>query len=235
MSPKILGTCLLGGIAALDATPVAQTLMSQPLVTASLLGLLWGQWLLAIKVGIVLQVFAAGTLPVGARTPEDYAIGGVIGTGVALMLGASAPFAIAQDASAMLGVLAGLVSATAGVPLIKWQRRRNEALGRWCEREVTAGREEALGQAQVATVGLAFAVGVASCAAFLAAGAWAMRPWVLEHSVRLARAWNIAQPLWLGFGLAHLLNAFVQRRYTRVAVFGLGLVVAWILLFSRGL
>jgi len=67
------------------------------------------------------------------------------------------------------------------------------------------------------------------------AGAWAMRPWVLEHSVRLARAWNIAQPLWLGFGLAHLLNAFVQRRYTRVAVFGLGLVVAWILLFSRGL
>ena len=34
--------CSRGGLAALDATPVAQTLLSQPLVTATILGLLWG-------------------------------------------------------------------------------------------------------------------------------------------------------------------------------------------------
>ena len=56
---QLLLTLLLAGIAALDATPVAQTLMSQPLITATLVGLLWGQWVLALKVGIVLQLFAA--------------------------------------------------------------------------------------------------------------------------------------------------------------------------------
>jgi len=40
----------------------------------------------------------------------------------------------------------------------------------------------------------------------------------------------VAQPVWLGLGLAHLLNAFVQRRFMRAALFGLGLVVGWVLL-----
>ena len=37
-----LATVALGGVAALDAEPVAQTLLSQPLVTATVLGYLWG-------------------------------------------------------------------------------------------------------------------------------------------------------------------------------------------------
>ena len=69
------------------------------------------------------------------------------------------------------------------------------------------------------------------CAAFLAACAWLLPPLVAHRSIRLARAWSVAQPLWLGLGLAHLLSAFVQRRFTRAALFGLGLIVGWILLF----
>ena len=42
MMRNLVFTFLLGGIAALDATPVAQTLLSQPLVTSTLLGWWWG-------------------------------------------------------------------------------------------------------------------------------------------------------------------------------------------------
>ena len=38
-----VGTLVVGGLAALDGTPVAQTLASQPLVTATILGALWGE------------------------------------------------------------------------------------------------------------------------------------------------------------------------------------------------
>jgi mannose/fructose/N-acetylgalactosamine-specific phosphotransferase system component IIC len=227
-------TVLLGGIAAIDATPVAQSLLSQPLVMASLLGLVWGEWALAMKVGIVLQVFAASTLPVGARTPEDYATGGVIGVATALAVATLAPFAIAHEACAMLGVLTGLVAATLGVPLLKWQRRRNEGLSRWVESEIRAGNEGALGMAHAGAVVLAFAVGVVFCAVFLAVAVLVIRPLVEHRSIRLARAWSIAQPVWLGLGLAHLLNAFVQRRFTRAALFGVGLAVGWILLLLEG-
>ena len=115
----LLATLALGGIAALDATPVAQTLLSQPLVTATILGLSVGRpGALALQVGIVLQILAASTLPVGARTPEDYAIGRRRRRGHSRWRSrAQQPFALARDACAFAGVLAGLVAATAGVPL----------------------------------------------------------------------------------------------------------------------
>ena len=226
----ILGTLLLGGIAALDATPIAQSLLSQPLVTATLLGWLWGDWTVALGVGVVLQLIAASTLPVGSRTPEDYAVGGVVGAGSALMLASHQQLAYGRDACALVGVLLGMLAAIGGVPLLKWQRRIHEGLARWCEMELTRGSEGALAQAHTAAVVLSFGVGVAYCALGLGAGWWGLSGWLGRESLRLSHAWGTAQPLWLGFGLAQLLNAFVQRRMMRAAVFGAALIGAWLLL-----
>jgi mannose/fructose/N-acetylgalactosamine-specific phosphotransferase system component IIC len=234
MTWQVLLTLLAGGVAALDATPVAQSLLSQPLVTSWVMGVIWGDPMLALRVGVVLQVFAASTLPVGARTPEDFATGGVIGAGVALALAGGAPYSVAQDACALVGVTIGLVAAVSSVPLLKWQRRRSEALSRWCEDALRHGDAGALARAHRAAVVLAFAVGVLFTAAFLAVGSWGLRPVIGHHSIRLSHAWNLVQPLWLGLGLAHLLNAFVQRRFTRAALFGFGLVAGWVWLVGRG-
>ena len=57
-----------------------------------------------------------------------------------------------------------------------------------------------------------------------------LRRWVEHESLRLARAWHLSQPLWLGFGIAQLLHAFVQRRLERAGVFGAALVGAWLAL-----
>ena len=234
MSLQVFATLLLGGVAVLDATPVAQTLLSQPLVTATLLGALWGEWRVALEVGVVLQILAASTLPIGARTPEDYATGGVVGAGVALAIVSRQHFLMLDDAAALLGVLAGLVTATFGVPLIKWQRRRNEGLSRWCEAEVRRGDAGAVGAAQRAGAVLAFAVGVGYCAVCLALGVWLLGPVAGRHSLRLARAWSLAQPLWIGLGLAQLLQAFVQRRLIRAALFAMAMLAAWLLLMVTG-
>lgn len=223
-------TALLGGVAALDATPVAQTLLSQPLVTATLLGWLWGDWATALAVGVVLQILAASTLPIGSRTPEDYATGGVVGAGVALVLAPGPGMQPWREAAQLAGVIAGLLAATTGVPLIRWQRRRNEGLARWCEAELRAGHESAPGVASVAGAALAFGIGVAFCAVWIGASSLLLRGLVENESLRLSRAWTLAQPLWLGFGLAQLLHAFVQRRLTRAGVFAAAMVGAWLTL-----
>jgi len=227
----LLGTLLVGGFAALDATAVAQTLASQPLVTATLLGAFWGDWSTALAVGTVLQILAASTLPIGARTPEDYAVGGVVGAGVALTLASQAPFEHVRQAASLAGVMAGMVAATASVPLLRWQRRSNEGLARWCEAQLRAGHERALAQAQWAGVALAFAVGLASCGAWLAI-AQSAAPFVARESLRLAGTWHLLQPLWLGFGIAQLLHAFVQRRLERAGVFAAALVGAWLVIVA---
>jgi mannose/fructose/N-acetylgalactosamine-specific phosphotransferase system component IIC len=230
VSPLYLIAALLGGVAAVDATPVAQTMLSQPLVTATLLGLVWGNLPVAIEVGLVLQILAVSTQPVGARTPEDYASGGVVGTTLALALVTGQPFLMVREAAAMTGVMAGIAVAMGGTVLTRWLRRRNEGLGRWCEVEVRAGRTGALGAAQVAGIVMAFAIGVSYCAACLGVGLWGLTPVVQSESLRLAKAWHLAQPLWLGLGLAQMLQAFVQRHLVRGALFGAALVCAWIVL-----
>jgi mannose/fructose/N-acetylgalactosamine-specific phosphotransferase system component IIC len=234
VSLQVFATLLLGGLAVLDATPIAQTMFSQPLVTATLLGAIWGEWRVALEVGVVLQILAASTLPIGARTPEDYASGGVVGAGVALAIVSRQHFLMLEDAAALVGVLAGLVTATLGVPLIKWQRRRNEGLSRWCEAEVRRGDAGAVGAAQRAGAVLAFAVGVGYCAACLGLGVWLLGPLAGRYSLRFARAWMLAQPLWIGLGLAQLLQAFVQRRLVRAALFAMAMLATWLILMVTG-
>jgi len=226
-----IGTLVVGGLAALDGTPVAQTLASQPLVTATLLGALWGDWSTALAVGVVLQILAASTLPIGARTPEDYSVGGVVGAGVAHPLAAGAPFEHVRQAASLAGVLAGMTAASLGVPLLRWQRRWNEGLARWCEGELRAGRERALAESQWAAVLLAFAIGLAVTALWLSL-AHAGARMVYRESLRLAGAWHLLQPLWLGFGFAQLLHAFVQRRLERAGVFAAALVGAWLVIVA---
>lgn len=230
MTVEIGLTLCLAGLAALDATPVGQTLLSQPLVTATALGLLWGDLGLALAVGAVLQVLAASTLPVGARTPEDYAVGGVVGAALALVLARGLPFPMARDACALLGCLGGMGVAMAGVPIVKWQRRRNERLARWAEDALRAGHGGALGQAHRAAIVLAFAAGVSFAAVSLALLAVALNPVAGGASLRLSRAWALAQPLWIGLGLAQILHAFTQRRLTRVALFAVALLAGWLAL-----
>lgn len=228
LNPRMALTLLIGGVAALDATPVAQTFLSQPLVTATLLGAVWGEMRLALQVAVVLQILAASTVPVGARTPEDYATGGVVGVASALVLAGHHPFALTRDACAMLGVMVGLLVAVLGAGLLKWQRRLNEGLSRWCEERLRVGEERALGAAQRAAVVLAFAAGVAYCAACLAGAIAGLTRMASSESLWLARGWHLAQPLWLGLGLAQILHAFVQRRLARISVFGAALIVAWL-------
>ena len=227
---RVAGTLVIAGIAALDATPVAQTLLSQPLVTATALGALWGDWRTALEVGLVLQILAAATLPLGARTPEDYAVGAVVGVGVALIAATRHPFEMVREACALLGVIAGLLASVGGVGLLRWQRRRNEGLGRWCEAALRDGQLGALAAAHRAAIVLAFAVAVAYCAVWLALAAPLAGRWAGAESLRLARAWSLAQPLWLGLGVAQLLHAFVQRRLARAALYGISLVAAWLVL-----
>ena len=52
-----------------------------------------------------------------------------------------------------------------------------------------------------------------------------------HESLRLARAWSLAEPLWIGLGLAQLLHAFIQRRLTRELLFwgGTAVVLWWLL------
>jgi mannose/fructose/N-acetylgalactosamine-specific phosphotransferase system component IIC len=62
----------LGGLVGMDATTFAQTMISRPLIAATLTGLMFGRPAEAIFLGSMLELFALVILPVGAaRYPES--------------------------------------------------------------------------------------------------------------------------------------------------------------------
>ena len=67
----ILPISLVGGLLALDTTAVMQVLISQPLVSGTILGWLLGDVTLGLHIGILLQFLWLNQLPVGAaKIPE---------------------------------------------------------------------------------------------------------------------------------------------------------------------
>ena len=67
-----LAVGLLGGVAGVDATSLAQTMVSRPFVAATLTGLLVGRPEEGAILGAMLELFALVILPVGAaRYPES--------------------------------------------------------------------------------------------------------------------------------------------------------------------
>lgn len=66
---------LLGGVAAvitgLDRTAALQFMICRPLVAGPLTGLMLGDWLVGMQVGMLLELLWIGRLPVGAAIPPD--------------------------------------------------------------------------------------------------------------------------------------------------------------------
>lgn len=63
---------LLGGFVGLDSTSFPQVMISRPLVTGALTGLIFGRPVEGVLLGAILEVFDLTTLPIGAaRYPES--------------------------------------------------------------------------------------------------------------------------------------------------------------------
>ncbi len=217
-------TALWGGLVAADTAAFLQLLLSQPLVAATMTGLVWGNVGLGCEVGALLQLFALGVLPVGGRAPEDFAVGSVAGTATAAILERTDPVASAQGGPVLFGLLVAFVVALAGRMVVNWVRHRNERLARWVEGELEAGRLAELGRAQWAGVAQTMAVGVAWTALAVTVGALVGRALFAHQGLAFGSAYRVASPLLWGFGAGSVAHGLSRGRKAGV-VFWLALVV----------
>jgi len=226
MNPALAVVCtaLWGGVVAADTAAFLQLLLSQPLVAATVTGLVWGNVGLGCEVGALLQLFALGVLPVGGRAPEDFAVGSVAGTATAAILERTDPVASAQGGPVLFGLLVAFITALLGRMVVGWVRHRNERLARWVESELEVGRLSSLGRAQWAGVALTMAVGVAWTACAVAAWALLGRALFAHQSLAFGSAYRIASPLLWGFGAGSVAHGLSRGRKAG-AVFWLALVV----------
>ncbi len=230
---EVLLVCLAGGVCALDTTAAWQVMLSQPLVSASVAGLLTGEPVTGAAMGVLLQMLWSGSIPVGARPMPDAPVGSVSGVWFAsALLGANPGFPV--PLAHLAGVLAALGVALIGRETIMFERELNRRMFARFLIRLRAGLAGGPGGVQLAGVVLAFTRGFVLCLLAVAALTALSGP-----AARLAPTGTCSGANVLvivgGLGAGVMFNTFVRRSRPRLAAFAGGLVFAFLLRSFLGL
>ena len=152
---------LLGAILFLDAWPVAQTMLSRPIVAGPLTAILLGAPAEGVFWGAVFEAVYLGILPVGAARYPDAGLATLVGTVLAVVAGSPEPTGYLVAVAFAAGALGQWASG--------FLRRWNGRTAKVVESSVAAGDLNAPGRAigvavsRGALIGAAAAVGSSPC------------------------------------------------------------------------
>ncbi len=224
---EILLVCLAGGVCALDTTAAWQVMLSQPLVSASVAGLLTGAPVSGAAMGILLQMLWSGSIPVGARPMPDAPVGSVSGVWFAsALLDANPSFPV--PLAHLAGILAALGIALIGRETIMFERELNRRVFARFLTRLRAGQAVGPGSVQMTGVVLAFTRGFVLCLLAVAALGALSGP---ASRMAPTDACSGASVLVVvgGLGAGVMFNTFVRRSRPRLVAFAGGLVFAFLL------
>jgi PTS system mannose-specific IIC component len=184
----------LGAVLGLDVVSFPQAMVSRPLVASTLTGAILGHAAGGLLIGVVLEMIALETLPVGAARYPEWGSASVVAGSI---LAANSD---AAGAAFCVSVLAGLVTAWAGGLSMVTLRRLNGRMLRFGREAIDAGVPGTLVRLQLVGFGAdvvrgggitLIAVLLFSPLARWAAVRWAAGP-TLSHAVVATLATSVA-------------------------------------------
>jgi len=226
----ILG--LLGGILALDDRTGWQSLLSQPVFAASLVGYLFGEVAIGLSVGLFLELIWLAILPMrGSRRPDQVcgAITGAASACYAVQGGGDPRFAFIIAMGVLIGLVSGELSARVSLPLMSLREQR---LGRIIQMSGDNRWQPATSLFWVHAFAMAyiFVVEVVLVLVFLFLGS-TLSIWISSYAGSLITGafeqWGLLLP---AFGIASLIHVYWHKHLTRFLAMstGLILIVLWI-------
>lgn|GEM_PF-1277395 len=108
----LLTVSFIGGLLSLDNVAVLQTMLSQPIVAATLIGFLLDNTEIGLLIGVLLQFLWTSNVPAGAVVPPD--------NSVLACIGASAAILGAQFWNPSVAIFFSLVMTVVFAPITAW-------------------------------------------------------------------------------------------------------------------
>lgn len=171
-----LGLLAIGTLLALDSVSVGQVQLARPLPASALAGWWCGDLPSALAAGVLLELIALETMPVGASRYPDWAPAGVVAAAVAAVAEPVAP-------ALVLAVIAGLLVAWASGQSMVVLRHANGRRFHDMQARLDAGDASAVGR----LIGLGIAGDAVRGALVMAGGlalvpvaAWLAPRWALD-------------------------------------------------------
>lgn len=167
MLGEFLLAAAFGGVVYIDRTAAFQVMLHRPLVVASVVGAIFGDFAAGAQAGAVLELLYVARLPVGASIPPD-------DTGAAVFSGAAAAVAsssVGLDPGSFASILLFSVPcAEFGKYVDRFVRRLNGRVAHLTVERMERGDLQAVDQGLLAGVTLFAAAGVALALLFSGSG-----------------------------------------------------------------
>jgi mannose/fructose/N-acetylgalactosamine-specific phosphotransferase system component IIC len=162
---------ILGGIVSADTTAGPQVMISEPLVSCTLLGLLFGQPGTGVLLGILFQLLWLGYLPLGAVRFTDHDMAAFIAT--ASLLAAVKVYRLGENstgAAILPAMLYGIIIGSVGLRLTDLIRRRSSILTEQMISLIESGRKANIAFWHFKGMGATFLKGAGMALVFVPAG-----------------------------------------------------------------
>lgn len=117
---------LLGALLLLDKYALGEFGLSQPIITGTIIGALFGDMQTGIFIGAVIQLFFLGGLPIGRDIPPDGQVAGITGVSSFFLLRTANTYEHALFAAIILALISAIGGGAADIVA----RRMNEKLYR---------------------------------------------------------------------------------------------------------
>ncbi|MDP2981982.1 MAG: PTS sugar transporter subunit IIC [Candidatus Latescibacter sp.] len=164
---------LLGGIVSMDTTSGPQVMVSEPLVSCSLLGILLGMPVIGLLMGIVFQLLWFDYMPLGAVRLTDNNMASFISTASLLTAAKVYGFDNTIVRAALLpAMLFGIAVGFSGLYMTVFIRKRNGMRSEEIVSGLERGERPSLGMKHVFGIGTCFLKGVLMALVFVPVGAY---------------------------------------------------------------
>ena len=219
-----LPVVLLAAVVGLDVVSFPQMMFSRPLVAATLGGAVAGSVAQGLLVGVLLELLALETLPVGASRYPEWGSASVVGGAL------GAEFASRTAAALPMATLIGLVTALVGGGSMIQLRRLNARWAHGRAEEIAQGSSRAVIGLQLAGLTADLARGGAVAAVALVVGhpllAVVARSWSVEARVSGAVVVAVAATVAIA-ALWTRATATADARWYLLAGLTIGAVLLW--------
>jgi mannose/fructose/N-acetylgalactosamine-specific phosphotransferase system component IIC len=233
MLREIFLLCLAGGVCALDTTAAWQLMLSQPLASGTIAGLVLGVPQVGVFIGLVLQLLWSSAIPVGARPMPDAPVGTVSGVWFTAVLLESNGLA-SSSFCYLFGLIAALCFALLGRHTIMLEREIGRKLYSRSVRRLSDGQEINPERLVSLAVTIAFARGFLLC--LLAIGVLTAVAHLLAENPALSmRDYSLTLLILEALGAGVLFSVFVRKSGGRLLGFAGGIAWAFLImnLFRR--
>lgn len=218
METDVLLFGLVGGLVSADTDAAGQFMVSQPLVSCTLAGAIFGNLLLGMTVGVLMQMPFLVEVPVGGARVSLGNLGAFVAAGVAVKL--NQIFPTINNLILVLAVLYGLFLSWATFPCLLWMRQLNLRLLYRADRAAEEGKLGQITWLNYLGVFNTYIFGLISSAIFLIFGNVFLTFIIRFIPIQLDSTFRLGKTVLLGAGVGILFWLFMQKSKVKYMVLG---------------